>query len=602
MSSFVNIAAYHFVPLDNLPELRQELKDLTAEHQLKGTILLTPEGINLFIAGHREGIDALLTRLRQLPGLEQFEVKESLSDDQPFERMLVKIKREIIAFGIDGIEPRAYTSRKLPAQELRQWLSEKKEVLLYDVRNDYEVKVGTFSGALSAGIDHFRDFPEAVERLPDEYKDRPVVMFCTGGIRCEKAGPFMERAGFKDVWQLEGGILKYFEECGGDFYDGDCFVFDKRVALNPRLQESNTTQCYACLAPVTPEEQQSPHYDPPRSCPHCYRTPLQKMHELCEQREAQIAAVVDPLPGSIPYDNVRPMSIPLRLDKVTLIEALAALYSHVPREEWLALFEQGLIVHKGQPVQPERIVRAGERFGRLFPGLIEPAVSTDIGVLYEDDSLIILNKPAPLPMHACGRFNRNTLEWILHQVYSPAKPRPAHRLDANTTGVVVFTKSRLVASRVQPQFEQGQVQKTYLARVSRTQMADGRELQPGMTFSCEAPLSRESQIHGSRVVDAEGLPAQTEFTVLKVRADGTALLEVRPLTGRTNQIRVHLWHLGLPICNDPLYQPGTELGDEQTVSLTAAPLNLHAWKVTFRHPQTKEPVSFTAPPPAWAEM
>ncbi len=590
--TIVNIAAYHFVPLDNLSARREVLRAVTRELDLKGTILLTPEGINLFLAGSRHGVDALLEHLRSDAALVDLTVKESFSDEQPFERMLVKVKREIITFGIDGIAPREYTSRKLPARELRQWLTEQRDVVLYDVRNDYEVKVGTFVGAVPAGIDHFRDFPAAVESLPEDIKERPIVMFCAGGIRCEKAGPFMERAGFRNVYQLEGGILKYFEECGGDFYEGDCFVFDKRVALSPQLEETATTQCYACLQPVLPAEQLSPQYNPPHSCPHCYRTPEQHMQELCARRDQEIAAACNPLPGATPYDNIRPISIPLRLDRRPLGEALLELFSHIPLEDWEQIAQAGQLVHKGQPVTLDRVVRSGERYGRLFQAITEPEVNADIHVLHEDDALLVINKPAPLPIHPCGRFNRNSLEWILQQVYQPKKPRPAHRLDANTTGVVVLTQSRQWAARLQPQFERGEVEKTYLARVQGDPTWD--------TTSCDAPISRESQECGGRVVDPEGLTSLTEFQVLQRYEDGTTLIEARPRTGRTNQIRIHLWHLGLPICGDPLYLPGGQLGTEQTVSILAPPLNLHAWKIAFTHPRDGQRVAFTAPPPDWA--
>ncbi|MCA9080773.1 MAG: sulfurtransferase, partial [Planctomycetaceae bacterium] len=533
MLPIVNIAAYKFVPLADLDSRRDFLRELTRSLDIKGTILLTPEGINLFLAGSRESIDQFLSTLREDPQLADIEVKESLSADQPFERMLVKLKQEIIAFGIEGIEPRTYTSRKLPARELQQWLRERDDVVLYDVRNDYEVEVGTFTGAVPAGIDHFRDFPEAVAQLPEEYKQRPIVMFCTGGIRCEKAGPFMEQAGFQEIYQLEGGILKYFEECGSEHYTGDCFVFDKRVALTPALDEAPTALCYACLHPVSVEEQQSPDYNPPRSCPHCYQTAQEKMQRLCDDRNAAIAKVCNPLPGSTPYDNVRPISIPLRLDRHTLGDALREMYPHIPLEELQQLAAAGQLVHKDASVTLDRIVRAGERYGRLFPAQVEPPVSAGIQVIYEDNALIVVSKPAPLPMHPCGRFNRNSLEWILKQVYQPAKPRPAHRLDANTTGVVVLTKSRQVAARLQPQFERDEVEKVYLARVVGHPTWDEQ--------TCDEPISRESQNFGGRTVDPDGLPASTHARVLERLSDGTTLLEVRPKTGRTNQIRVHLW-------------------------------------------------------------
>jgi UPF0176 protein len=183
--------------------------------------------------------------------------------------MLVKIKKEIIAFGVEGIDPARQPAPKLPARNLKQWLDEGRPVTLLDTRNDYEVRLGTFRGAVSPGIDHFRDFPAAVAKLPVELKAQPIVMFCTGGIRCEKAGPFMQREGFTNVHQLDGGILKYFEECGGAHYDGECFVFDRRVGVDPALQETASVLCYNCQMPLTLADQQHPAYVPDKSCPHC---------------------------------------------------------------------------------------------------------------------------------------------------------------------------------------------------------------------------------------------------------------------------------------------------------------------------------------------
>ena len=269
-ASVVNIAAYKFVSLTGLPERRQQLRERCLELDLKGTILLSPEGINLFLAGSRDRLDCLLAELTSDPEIGALEVKESLSDHQPFSRMLVRLKQEIIAFGITGIEPGQRTSPKLSAAELKRWLDEGRRVTLLDVRNDYEVELGTFAGAKAIGVDHFRDFPSAADSLPDDSKDETIVMFCTGGIRCEKAGPYMERIGFKNIYQLEGGILKYFEECGQDHYQGECFVFDKRVALDADLQETDTALCYACQRTLSAEEQQSPYYVIGESCSYCY--------------------------------------------------------------------------------------------------------------------------------------------------------------------------------------------------------------------------------------------------------------------------------------------------------------------------------------------
>ena len=237
--SIVNIAAYKFTPLDELPERRAALSELTARIGLKGTVLLSPEGINFFLAGARSAIDEFVAELQADPQVGALEIKESLTAHQPFGRMLVKIKREIIAFGVEGIEPSQRTSPKLPAKQLKQWLDEGRPVTLLDVRNDYEVSLGTFTQAEPIGVAHFREFPKAVDALPNDRKRETIVMFCTGGIRCEKAGPYMERAGFENVFQLEGGILKYFEECGDAHYTGECFVFDDRVAVDGALQPTD---------------------------------------------------------------------------------------------------------------------------------------------------------------------------------------------------------------------------------------------------------------------------------------------------------------------------------------------------------------------------
>ncbi|MFO0864156.1 MAG: sulfurtransferase [Gemmataceae bacterium] len=260
MHAIRNIAGYKFSALDNLKALRERLAERCKFWKLKGTILLAPEGINLFVAGEAESVDRLLAELRSIPGLDDLQVKFSTSDHQPFSRMLVKIKKEIIAFGVDAIDPSRQPAPKISARELKSWLDEGRPLTLLDTRNDYEVKLGTFDSALDLGIHHFRDFPDAVRRLPGNLKDQPIVMFCTGGIRCEKAGPFMQLEGYRHVYQLDGGILKYFEEVGGDHYRGECFVFDQRVGLDPCLRETTNTQCFVCWTPLTEGDQCDPRF------------------------------------------------------------------------------------------------------------------------------------------------------------------------------------------------------------------------------------------------------------------------------------------------------------------------------------------------------
>lgn len=266
----INLSCYQFVRLNDLPALRERLRHLCDALALKGTILLAPEGINFFVAGTRKAIDQFMAELRTLLQLPSLTAKESESAKQPFRRMLVKIKKEIIAFGIEGLDPAAHPAPYLKPQTLKTWLDEGKPLILFDTRNDYEIRMGTFKKAVPANIQHFRKFPEAVKKLSHEWKEQTIVTFCTGGIRCEKAAPFMEREGFQNVFQLEGGILNYFKECGGAHYQGECFVFDQRVGVNPALEETASVMCFACQMPLTLEEQQHPHFQVEKSCPHCF--------------------------------------------------------------------------------------------------------------------------------------------------------------------------------------------------------------------------------------------------------------------------------------------------------------------------------------------
>lgn len=595
MTVYTNVSTYKFAVLDDLPELRARLLRQCSELELKGTILISKEGVNLFVAGLRANVDVLLDTLRRIPGLEDLTPKYSESNHQPFNRMLVRIKKEIIAFGVEGINPARRTSPKLSPKQLKQWLDEGKPITLYDTRNDYEVKMGTFKGAVPAGIHHFRDFPDAVRKLPTELKEQPIVMFCTGGIRCEKAGPFMEREGFKKVFQLDGGILKYFEECGSDHYDGECFVFDQRVGVDPRLNESGAKVCFNCLEPLTQEEQQHPHYQPPHSCPHCYTSSEEQMVRQIARRNEALRRAANPLPGSVPIDNFRPLNVAAKHHGKTLLEYLCALFPHIEEGHWIDVIQKGRILDiEKKPLGADTVVKDGERLLQLQPEQIEPDVNGQLEVIFENDLLVVLNKPAPLPMHPAGRYNRNTLRELLHAAYAPLKPRPVHRLDANTTGLVVCARTHQLTGSLQTLFSKGEVQKTYLARVQGVPEQDA--------FVCDAPIGAEPVATGCRVVDeAHGLAARTEFKVLSRNKDnGTALLEVRPITGRTNQIRVHLWHLGIPVCGDPSYLPNHAIGEKQTLDLDDSPLCLHAWKLAFTHPVSKRPYTFEAPLPEWA--
>ena len=240
VQEILNIAAYKFVQIDDSEALRDTLRKNTHSLALKGTILLAPEGINLFLAGEKEAVHEFLRGLRADPRFADLETKESWSQAQPFRRMLVKLKREIIRMDHPAIQPAAGRAPGIDAPTLKRWLDQGhddagKPIALLDTRNAFEVDHGSFDGAIDWRIGKFTDFPKALAKHRDELAGKTVVSFCTGGIRCEKAAILMREEGVAGVLQLEGGILKYFEQVGGAHYHGECFVFDGREALAPDL-------------------------------------------------------------------------------------------------------------------------------------------------------------------------------------------------------------------------------------------------------------------------------------------------------------------------------------------------------------------------------
>lgn len=235
--NIINIASYRFVSLTakELPELRNTLKNKCGDLTLKGTILLSTEGINLFLAGSRLSVDAFKNFLDTIPQFQHLTYKESVSTEVPFKKMFVKIKNEIIRMDMPDIQPEKFTAPHMTPEMLKQWYDEGREMVVLDTRNQYEYEIGTFENAVSLQLNHFRNFPKAIKNLPEEAKNKPIITFCTGGIRCEKAAALMIKEGFKEVYQLDGGILNYFEKCGSEHYKGECFVFDDRITLDASL-------------------------------------------------------------------------------------------------------------------------------------------------------------------------------------------------------------------------------------------------------------------------------------------------------------------------------------------------------------------------------
>jgi len=277
--SILNLSAYQFVALDAIAQWRPLVTERCNALGLRGTILLAPEGINLFIAGTHENVRAFIEYIRHDPLFEgkfaQLQFKESVSDTQPFRRMLVKLKKEIITMKRPAIRPANGRAPSVDARTLKAWLDRGHDdagrpVVMLDTRNAFEVDVGTFDAALDYRITKFSEFPDVIDKHRDDLEGKTVVSFCTGGIRCEKAAIHMQEVGIDHVYQLEGGILKYFEEVGGAHYHGECFVFDYRTALDPALAPSATVQCFGCRAVVTQEGQQSPFYVPGKTCAACH--------------------------------------------------------------------------------------------------------------------------------------------------------------------------------------------------------------------------------------------------------------------------------------------------------------------------------------------
>ena len=276
---YLNIAGYKFVTIPDRDTLRQPFKHKCDSLKLKGTVLLSHEGINIFVAGLESNIVQFRNWVIEDERFNDISFKESTSDAQPFNRMNVRLKNEIISVGLPNFDRIDSEEGRIFPNELHQRLSNNEDIVLLDTRNTYETRLGSFQNSIELGIRTFRAFPEAVANMDTSLKDKQIVMFCTGGVRCEKASVIMRDAGFTNVRQLEGGILGYFQEVGGDHWNGECFVFDKRVALKPDLTETGTTVCFACREPLLPEQQLDPAYVPGISCSYCIdRVQLQTTH------------------------------------------------------------------------------------------------------------------------------------------------------------------------------------------------------------------------------------------------------------------------------------------------------------------------------------
>ncbi|MCM8532784.1 MAG: rhodanese-related sulfurtransferase [Lentisphaeraceae bacterium] len=289
MSDYVVCALYKFVRLENFEEMRQPLFEVMDANEVRGTLLLANEGLNGTISGSRQGIDTVLAWLNSDERINPISSKESYTDISPFKRSKVKLKKEIVTMGVEGIDPTKSVGTYIPPKEWNDLISDP-DVVLVDTRNEYEYEIGTFQNAVNPHTDSFREFPKYVEDNLDPEKHKKVAMFCTGGIRCEKSTAFLKEKGFEEVYHLQGGILKYLEEVPKEetMWEGECFVFDDRVAVNHDLEKGKYDQCHACRFPITEEEKEDERYIQGVSCPRCHEKTSENQKQRYLEREKQI--------------------------------------------------------------------------------------------------------------------------------------------------------------------------------------------------------------------------------------------------------------------------------------------------------------------------
>ena len=268
--NIANITGYKFTPIEDTSNLQKDISNCSNKLKLKGTVLISNKGLNFSIAGTRDNVDTFIEFLYSYERFKNMPIKTTYNDYQPFRKMLVRIKKEIISMGVDDIDPFVFSGAKISPLELNEKLNNNEDVVLLDTRNEYEVRLGTFENAIDLNLDSFRDFPNEMEYLKKTLEGKDIVMFCTGGVRCEKASALMLKNGFQNVRQIDGGIINYFKETGGNHWKGDCFVFDDRVALDKDLLETDYKLCFRCREPLNKEEIGSDKYKIDEYCRRCF--------------------------------------------------------------------------------------------------------------------------------------------------------------------------------------------------------------------------------------------------------------------------------------------------------------------------------------------
>ncbi len=282
-------ALYQFVALPNYQELRIPLKAFCEVHGIKGTLLLAAEGINGTIAGSRKDIDAVITYLKKMGPFQNLEYKESKAETMPFMRLKIKLKKEIVTFGVPIANPAQMVGTYVAPSDWNSLIS-RPDVITIDTRNDYEVMIGAFKGAVNPKTTSFKDFISYAEENLMQHKDKPIAMYCTGGIRCERSTSYLKAVGFKEVYHLKGGILKYLEEVPKEksLWEGECFVFDQRVAVKHDLEAGSYDMCFGCRMPINDQDKASEHFLEGVHCPHCYNNHNAEHYARVSERQKQV--------------------------------------------------------------------------------------------------------------------------------------------------------------------------------------------------------------------------------------------------------------------------------------------------------------------------
>jgi UPF0176 protein len=282
-------ALYKFTRLDDFEEIQDPLKLFLDSLNIRGTLLLAREGVNGTIAGDNDSIMKSLDYLQKDKRLVGLEYKFSYSEKPPFKRLKVKLKKEIVTLGVSNIDPTFSSGTYVKSADWNELINDP-DVVLIDTRNNYEFEIGSFKGSINPNTETFRQFPAYTKNNLEKYRDKKIAMFCTGGIRCEKSTAYLKSKGFENVFHLQGGILKYLEEVKEDesLWEGECFVFDDRVAVKHNLELGKYDQCHACRFPITEEDKEHPHYEKGASCPRCYGTKNLSQVNRYREREKQV--------------------------------------------------------------------------------------------------------------------------------------------------------------------------------------------------------------------------------------------------------------------------------------------------------------------------